>query len=307
MSDTLTAALIYAERGWAVFPLRGKVPWIAKKDRGRGCHDATKDAAQIRAWWRDMPSANVGIATGKVSGIFALDIDPDKNGLVTLRELTARNGPLPLTTTVKTGRGGWHGYFTMPADIPITIGTGQIGPGMDHRGDGGYVVAPPSVHPDTLRTYSFVAGRWFKDVGIVAAPGWLCEAARKRDPATGDMIGTAASTTTLTDYAEAALRSAATNILNAPNGVQEKTLNDEAYGIGTAAGAGLVPVDVALRVLLIAAKDMPNYDPAKPWKKGQAEAKVSAAFHSGLTKPRPSLADLEREWARIEAEMRDVW
>jgi hypothetical protein len=306
MSDTITAALIYGARGWAVFPLRGKKPWIAEKDGGTGYKDATTGAEQIRAWWRDMPAANIGIATGKVSGLFVLDVDPDKGGLETLGGLMAENGRMPQTTTVQTGGGGWHGYFTMPADIPITIGTGQIGPGIDHRGDGGYVVAPPSVHPDTGRVYKFVKSRRFKDVGVVAAPGWLYEAARRRETATGDMVGPAGTTTVLTEYGEAALRSATDNILAAPNGKQEKTLNDEAYGIGRAVGAGLIPANTALRVLLIAARKLTNYDVNRPWKKGEpgeAEAKVYGAFKAGVDKPRPTTAELDREFDRV---MREV-
>jgi hypothetical protein len=306
MSDLLTAALIYADRGWAVFPLRGKEPWIAKRDGGNGCHDATKDPEQIRIWWRDMPAANVGIATGKVSGLFVVDIDPRHNGDQTMRELIAKNSPLPITTTVATGNAGWHFYFAMPADIPIGNGQSHVGPGIDHKGDGGYVAAPPSVHPDTGRTYGFVAGRLFRDVGIVAAPEWLYEAARKREPDI-DMVGTAGSTTVLTEYGEAALRSAAANIMNAPNGQQEATLAREAYTIGTAVGAGAIPLTTALNVLLIAARKMPTYDPRRPWRPGQAESKVRAAFRGGLAKPRPTTEDLEREWRRIEAEAGDAW
>jgi hypothetical protein len=298
------AALIYAARGWPVFPLRGKVPWIAG---GNGCLDATTGAEQIRTWWRDISTANVGIATGRVSGLFIVDVDLRHDGDVTMRELIAKNGPLPITTTVKTGGGGWHFYFSMPANVPITIGTSQIGAGIDHKGDGGYVAAPPSVHPDTGRTYSFIAGRLFKDVGIVAAPAWLYEAARKREPDITP-IGTAGSTTVLTEYGEAALRSAAANIIGAPNGRQEKTLNDEAYGIGRAVGAGLIPADVALRVLLIAARKIQDYNPRKPWwkgepgKPGEAEAKVYAAFKSGVAKPRPTTAELDREFDRVMRE-----
>jgi hypothetical protein len=77
MSATYEAALAYAARGWAVFPLGegSKLPKIAKKDGGRGFHDATTDAAVVRSWWQRWPKANIGIRTGEVSGLLVVDID----------------------------------------------------------------------------------------------------------------------------------------------------------------------------------------------------------------------------------------
>ena len=67
-----TEATAYARQGWAVFPLAGKVPAI--KD-GRGCLDATSDAAQVAQWWKEYPNAGIGLACGAVSGVWVLDID----------------------------------------------------------------------------------------------------------------------------------------------------------------------------------------------------------------------------------------
>ena len=103
---------------------------------------ATTDARQIEEWWRKWPDANVGIATGAVSGIMVIDVDGEK-GLAMLLALVAQHGALPPTAVVKTAR-GWHLYFLMPAGcqrIPCSSGDG-----LDVRADGGYVVAPPSRH-----------------------------------------------------------------------------------------------------------------------------------------------------------------
>jgi putative DNA primase/helicase len=147
-------ALAYAALGLHVFPLHsmrdgrcscgrdcGKN--AAKHPRVKGGFKAaTTDARQIEEWWRKWPDANIGIATGAVSGVIVLDID-GRQGLETLKKLIAERGPLSPTHAVKTAR-GWHLYFRTPASgIAIPCSSGN---GLDVRGDGGYVVAPPSIH-----------------------------------------------------------------------------------------------------------------------------------------------------------------
>lgn len=144
------AAVEYIKMGLAVFPLeeRGKKP----KTRN-GCKDATKDAAQIKAWWQQWPNANIGIATGKVSGgIFVIDLDVDEDkgidGYHELKNWQRDNGCFPDSWIAMTGRGGYHLYFK--ADNEIRNRAGIID-GVDVRGDGGYVVAPPSIHSNGNR------------------------------------------------------------------------------------------------------------------------------------------------------------
>jgi hypothetical protein len=146
-------ALQYAGRGWRVFPVHsvqnGRCTCGQDCGKNAGKHPrikggfkiATADANQIEEWWRKWPDANIGIATGSVSGIIVLDIDGPE-GHASLAKLIARCGLLDRTPIVKTAR-GWHLYFKAPADVAIPCSTGN---GLDVRGDGGYVVAPPSVH-----------------------------------------------------------------------------------------------------------------------------------------------------------------
>jgi hypothetical protein len=122
-----------------------------------------------------------------------------------------------------------------------------------------------------------------------------------------EIVGTAARCEFLSDYGAAALRSAAEAILAAPRGRQESTLNREAYGIGRCAGSGGVPVELALRVLLTAAEGMPNHDSRRPWRAGEAAAKARRAFQQGLARPRPSRAQIEREFDRALAEAAENW
>src|SRR5262249_30231815 len=96
------------------------------------------------------------------------------------------------------------------------------------------------------------------------------------------------------------------NIMTAPSGAQEATLNRECYSIGRLAGAGGVPVALALDLLLTAAQAMPSHDARRPWRPDDVEKKVRRSFNAGLAKPRPTWAETERELARLAAEATDV-
>ena len=160
------AARKYAELGMPVFPLqpRGKAPATAS-----GCLQATTDTAVIGRWWDAAPDMNVAIATGGASGVFVVDVD-DEIGEATIRELERANGALPSTVESLTGRGR-HIWFRLGEHDPVRNSAGKIGPGVDIRGNGGYVVAPPSVHP-TGRKYE-----WSVDSAcdFAEAPDWLHE------------------------------------------------------------------------------------------------------------------------------------
>ena len=153
----LDAALFYAMLGMAVFPGHGVTPegrctcgTVDCGSPGKHPHikqwqqDASTDAETIRRWWRRWPSANVCIATGSTSGIVVLDVDPRHGGAESLKTLEREHGSLPKTPTVITGGGGLHHYFVHPGKrVPNKV---NVFPGIDIRGDGGFVVAPPSRH-----------------------------------------------------------------------------------------------------------------------------------------------------------------
>lgn len=143
----LPSALWYAEQGLHVFPLqpRSKVPLPGS----RGCKDATTDAARIRAWWRRTPDANVAIATGHL--IDVLDVD-GPTGVLSWCLMLDRTAPADLPAVlgvVSTPRaGGTHHYV---AARPGRTNRAGLMPGVDVRGAGGYVVAPPSVNAEGVR------------------------------------------------------------------------------------------------------------------------------------------------------------
>lgn len=164
-----TFAVDLADRGLAVFPCQpqGKKPLSA-----HGCLDASTDPHQIKAWAALCPNANVGLATGAKSGIVVLDVDPAHNGDYSLAALEAKHGPLPDTVEVLTGGGGRHIYFKHPG-FPVKNAVALAGwPGLDIRGDGGYVIGPGSVHPSGAR-YEWEASSRPDDVAIADMPAWL--------------------------------------------------------------------------------------------------------------------------------------
>jgi hypothetical protein len=146
-----------------VFPCR---PHDKRPATAHGCKDATTDVIAIQAWWRENPNYNIGIATGAISGIFVLDVDGAE---AALSRLEAQLGKIPPTVEVITARGR-HLYFKYP-DTPVGNTASKIADGIDTRGDGGYVLAPPSVHPSGRRYC------WSVDSAnaITDAPQWLLE------------------------------------------------------------------------------------------------------------------------------------
>ncbi len=170
MSLFLESALELARIGFAVFPLapRGKSPLIKKSDGGRGCLDATTDEAQIRAWWGAHPSANIGIATGKVSGIVVVDVDGE-DGQAEFQRLIRRHGPIPKTAWARTGGGGDHFLFRHPG---WNVGNSRRrADHIDTRGDGGYIAAAPSIHPDSGKAYEWINHP--RDIPPADAPDWV--------------------------------------------------------------------------------------------------------------------------------------
>jgi hypothetical protein len=158
--ELLRAALAYAKRGTPVFPCRPDKSPLTQ----HGFKDATTDPARIHAYWTRWPGANIGIPTGKASGLLVLD--EDRTGA--LSELP---GELPATTTARTGGGGLHMLYRYPAGEVIRNSASKLGAGIDVRGEGGYVIAPPS---RTTGPYE-----WIERLPPADPPAWLLEALRK--------------------------------------------------------------------------------------------------------------------------------
>ena len=172
----LEAALDYAHRGTPVFPTN---PLDKKPLTANGFKDATADETQIRAWWQQWPNAMVAAPTGPASGMWVVDLDLDPvkkiDGIATLAQLIAQHGEIPKTLMTITPRGGRHLISAADNKAKIRNSAGKIGPGIDVRGEGGYVCLPPS------RNANSACYRWDPDGAdeAVAAPDWLVELATK--------------------------------------------------------------------------------------------------------------------------------
>ncbi|HEY4934778.1 MAG TPA: bifunctional DNA primase/polymerase [Terriglobales bacterium] len=157
-----------AELGWRLFPckLRDKTP-LLKNWPGR----ATYEFHPIRSWRKKHPNCNWAVACGLASGLWVLDVDGSE-GASAIDALCQQHGGDWLNTLTAVTARGKHLYFAYPTGNTIRNSAGKLGLGLDVRGDGGYVLVPPSVHPSG-QTY-----RWIdSDVPVAAAPSWLCELA----------------------------------------------------------------------------------------------------------------------------------
>jgi len=172
-------ALWYASLGHPVFPCHTPIPKgcscanaectdIGKHPRINAWQNqATTDRKTITRWWSMWPLANIALCTGV--SCFALDIDPRHGGDETLRDLEALHDPLPPTPTSNTGGGGWHRLFAMDGSIRNKI---NLAPGLDIRGEGGYIIVPPSLHASGQH-YTWDPTADLEDVPLTDAPEWL--------------------------------------------------------------------------------------------------------------------------------------
>lgn len=189
----LKFALHYASQGIPVLPLQsvsfpGGKPqcscrsWRTCEDAGKhprtrnGVLDATTDEKQILNWWSNYPNANIGIATGKKSGIFVLDVDIKHGGQFHLAELQDSYGDIGGTLTARTGSGGWHYFFKYLAGLTVRCSSSEIAPGLDIKGENGYVVAYPSLHKSG-KIYDWHGTK----TPILDAPDWLIYLIAKAD------------------------------------------------------------------------------------------------------------------------------
>jgi hypothetical protein len=179
----LEAALGYARHGIPVFPVHYVIEGSSCSCRkspctnagkhpltGRGFKDATTDEGIIRQYWQSNPLANIGIPTGAVAGFIVVDVDPKHDGDKSLVRYKSDHGDFPSTPRATTGSGGQHILLRHPGG---TIGNRtNLLPGIDIRGDGGYIVAPPSNHASG-RIYEWQPGSGFGDLPLAPIPSAL--------------------------------------------------------------------------------------------------------------------------------------
>jgi hypothetical protein len=174
VADVLTEALRLAELGWRVVPIKSGHKYPPMKAWQEA---ASSNARTVHNWWGGLyRNHGVGIATGSESGVWVLDIDGSA-GADSLAQLIETHGALPPTVEVLTGSGGRHMYFKHPG-VKITTNRSQLGVGLDIRGDGGQVLAPPTIHPNGT-PYRWMTSPW--EVQVAVAPSWLLELCTERE------------------------------------------------------------------------------------------------------------------------------
>ena len=179
MNNPLPTALDYAAKGWRIVPIR---PGEKRPALNGWQNIATSDPELITEWFTGpYHDHGIGIATGPETGFFVLDVDitDTKAGDETLADLEDQHGRLPETLMSITGSGGWHLLFNYPAGQEIRNDAGRrLGPGLDIRGIGGQIVAPPTIHPNGN------AYQWDEGCQTIAdAPQWLLELLTTPEPA----------------------------------------------------------------------------------------------------------------------------
>ena len=182
----LASALQYARDGWPVLPLHGikhgrctcgKVSCSAPGKHPRtnnGVKDATTEETTIRKWWTQWPHANIGIATGEGSGLLVLDVDPRHGGDESLKQLEVNHGSIPHTIETITGGNGRHFCFRYPLGVKVANSVGKLGPGLDIRSTGGFIVAPPSRHVSG-KPYAWKDGQAPGQIALAELPNWLLD------------------------------------------------------------------------------------------------------------------------------------
>ena len=240
------AAQRLIDAGYFVFPCkrRDKTPLTE-----HGCHDATTSTRQVEAWWRRWPGANIGIACGS-SGLLVVDLDGNA-ALSVYAALEEVHGGTPTLTSV-TGS-GWHLIYADESGQGRNT-AGLIGPGIDTRGPGGYIIAPPSVHPSGRR-YA-----WMDDLRQPApVPDWVL--ARLRPPAPPKLRGLEGGSRVL---GHARLEGAARRVGETPVGNRHAALFWCAALAGELVADGVVSEDHARWLLSRAAEKngLASEDPA---------------------------------------------
>jgi hypothetical protein len=158
----------YLARGWSIIPIRpgDKRPLV----RWEEFQHRRPSEDEARGWLRAWPEAGIGIVTGAISGLVVLDVDPRHGGDASLERLEREHGRLPVTLEARTGSGGRHLYFAHPGGL--VRNKAALAAGIDLRGDGGYVVAPPSLHASGRR-YAWVEDRAPASARPAPLPAWL--------------------------------------------------------------------------------------------------------------------------------------
>jgi hypothetical protein len=279
--DCARAAQVYAAMGFLVVPMH-----TAQRDRGCSCADAscsdpgkhrrlrgwqrlaTTAPAVVGEWWRRWPQANLALVTGRRFDVLDLDGEQGKDALRAVLSIA----PLEHRGSVaRTGGGGWHLLYA-PTGLGNRVG---LLPGMDWRGQGGLIVAPPSRHASGHR-YT-----WIRPLTatLPEVPVGLRRLLTPPPTQRTTLPPTTAPAGPGGGYGRAALTREQASVATAPPGRRNATLNRAAFNLGQLVAAELLDVDQVRAVLLAAAAEAGNPD-------AKARATIESGLSGGAAKPR---------------------
>jgi hypothetical protein len=276
-TEMLESALALAGAGFQVFPLQ-----FASKEPlkgSRGFKDATGNAAVLRRWFGSRVERNIGIRTGAVSRLWVLDVDDP----AALAALEAGHGRLPLTRIVATSRGRHYWFRNGKTTVPNSAS--KVAPDIDVRGEGGYVLAPPSVHP------TGVVYEWANDAPLVEAPAWLVERAVARPAITLSERATAYqrrpdSVDGPSRYGRAALEREIVLVTQAGEGGRNCQLNRSSFRLHQLVASGVLDAGEVERRLIEGAIANGLAADTKSGGMGQVMRTIRSGARAGLLHPR---------------------
>jgi hypothetical protein len=256
--------------GLPVFPCGpDKKPMVA-----HGYKDASTDPVIVRRMFGSA-ACLIGCPTGEATGFVVVDVDIKEN-----RQggdwLNANSHRMPQTHTIRTGSGGLHLYFKHPGQR-VKNQNDKIAPGIDVRGDGGYVIVPPSAGYQVA-----------DDAPMADLPDWLLPVLCPPEPVhvPAPVVRSAPLTGGGTPYGLAALSNECDAIRRAGFGQQESTLNASGLKIGALVAGGELEEGAALSELMAAARGISSQPGKAPWSVSQLESKARRAFSDGKASPR---------------------
>lgn len=284
MLKMAAAAIELAELGYRVFPLvpGGKTPLFSKAAGGNGCKDAVSDPNQVRVWWTRYPHANIGLATGQ--GLTVIDIDEKagRDGLRHWRELCKQLEINPQTMFARTPTGGYHLYYITHQPIPNSAG--RLAEGVDVRGDGGYVVAPPSIR-------HIGAYRWGKIERMAELPDCLVNMLIRSASVPEHGCSATVNIKVSDRYVRAAIAGCLAEIRAARDGEKHYKLIRNAYKIGQIVGAGWAALtrEMAEAMLIAELDRMDNVRSRK-----SAVKTIQDGLAAGMANPRSAPVHKEK-------------
>jgi Bifunctional DNA primase/polymerase, N-terminal len=275
----LRSALEMASRGWHVFPCATGTKRPAL--RGNWQRLATTDPGRIRDWWTHRPY-NIGISCGP-SALVVIDLDVPKwrdagpaTGVSTLTDLCQRAGqPYPAGTfTVATPSGGTHLYFRAAA-VAIANSASRLGPLIDIRADGGYVLGPGSR----------AGGRSYTRTNATLPaplPAWIARALTRPPPQAAPSPLATTGNVPAVPYALTALREETARVATAAEGTRNDTLNRAAFSLGQLVAGGCLPGSAVISSLADAARESGLHD-------REATRTINSGMTAGARRPRAPL------------------